>query len=68
VVQELEVVQLEEAASVVEEADEVQHKQAGKQEHLDDILEQLDDTCFEESGCGASAKTSPKMSPLHGCV
>jgi hypothetical protein len=68
VVLELEVVQREEAASVVEEADAVQHKQAGTQEHWDDTLVQLADTCSAESKCGASGKTSPKMNPLHGCV
>jgi hypothetical protein len=62
------VVQHEEAASVVEEADAVQHKQVDKQEHWDGTQEQLVCTCSEESRCGASGKTSPKMTPLHGCV
>jgi hypothetical protein len=61
VVQELEVVELEGAASVVEEADEVRHMQVC-------TLELLDGTCSEVSRCGASGKTSPKMSPLHECV
>jgi hypothetical protein len=68
VVLELEVVQHEEAASVVEEADVVQHKQVDKQEHWGGTLEQLVDTCFEEIRCGASEKMCPKMSPPHGCV
>jgi hypothetical protein len=58
---ELEVLELEEAASAVEEADVVQHMRAYS-------LELLDGTCSEESRCGASGKTSTKMSPPHGCV
>jgi hypothetical protein len=61
VVQELEVVVLEEAASVVEEADGVQHMQAC-------TLELLEGTCSVESKYDASGKRNPKMNPLHECI
>ena len=54
-------VQLEEAASAVEEADEVQHRTVL-------VQVQLDDTCCGGSISDASALTGPKMSQRHGCA
>ena len=54
-------VQLEEAASAVEEADEVQHRTVL-------VHVQLDDTCCGGSISNASALTGPKMSQRHGCA
>ena len=54
-------VQLEEAASAVEESDEVQHRTVLVQVQLDDI-------CCGESISDASALTGPKMSQRHGCA
>ena len=52
-------VHLEEAASAVEEADEVQHRTVL-------VQVQLDDTCCGESISDASALTGPKMGQRHG--
>ena len=54
-------VHLEEAASLVEEADEVQHRTIL-------VQVQLDDTCYGGSISDASALTGPKMSQRHGCA
>ena len=54
-------VQLEEADSMVAEADEVQHKTVLMQV-------QLGGTCCEGSISDASALTGPKMSQRHGCA
>ena len=54
-------VQLEEVASAVEEADEVQHRTVL-------VQVQLDDTCCGGSISYASVRASPKMSPCHGCA
>ena len=54
-------VHLEEAASLVEEADEVQHRTALGQVQLAGI-------CYWESISYASARAGPKMSPCHGCA
>mgnify|MGYP005825815921 CR=1 FL=1 len=51
-------IQLEEAASAVEEADEVQHRTIL-------VQVQLDDTCCGESISDASALTGPKMLKCH---
>ena len=52
-------VHLEEAASTVEEADEVQHRTVL-------VQVQLDDTCCGESISDASALTGPKMGQRRG--
>ena len=52
-------VHLEEAASTVEEADEVRHRTVL-------VQVQLDDTYCGEFISNASALTSPKMSQRHG--
>ena len=54
-------VQLEEAASAVEEAEEVRHRSVL-------VQVQLDDTCCGESISDASALTGLKMSQRHGCA
>ena len=54
-------VHLEEAASAVEEADEVLHMTVL-------VQVQLDDTCCGESISDASALTGPKMSQRHDCA
>ena len=52
-------VHLEEAASAVEEADEVRHRTIL-------VQVQLDDTCYGESISDASMLTGPKMGQRHG--
>ena len=54
-------VHLEEAASAVEEAGEVQHRTVLVQVQLDDI-------CCGESISDSFALMGPKMSQRHGCA
>ena len=54
-------VPLEEAASPVEEVDEVQYRTVL-------VQVQLDDTCCRESISDTSELMGPKMSQRHGCA